>query len=99
MILLLLLLLLFQDEVALVPAGGMVDGSTLFIRVLSFLDEMAKDQVQVIQCWAFTGTEVFRVLQTVIFKRVKHGLKFSVRGDIQSEITNSKPNFSNVLKL
>lgn len=94
-----MLLLLFQDEVAPVPAGGMVDGSTLFIRVLSFLDEMAKDQVQVIQCWAFTSTEVFRVLQTVISKQVKHGLKFSVRGEIQSEISNSKLNFGNVLNL
>ena len=34
-----------KDEVAPGPAGGVVDGSTLFIRVLSFLDEMAKDQV------------------------------------------------------
>ena len=57
----LLRLLLFQDEVAPVPAGGNVDGSTLFIRVLSFLDEMAKDQVLVNQCWASTGTEGFRV--------------------------------------
>lgn len=34
-----------KDEVAPGPAGNVVDGSTLFIRVLSFLDEMAKDQV------------------------------------------------------
>lgn len=33
------------DEVAPGPAGNVVDGSTLFIRVLSFLDEMAKDQI------------------------------------------------------
>ena len=27
------------------PSGNTVEGSILFIRVLSFLDEMAKDQV------------------------------------------------------
>ena len=36
---------LFQNDVAPLPSGNTVEGSTLFIRVLSFLDEMAKDQV------------------------------------------------------
>jgi len=31
--------------VAPLPSGNTVEGSILFIRVLSFLDEMAKDQV------------------------------------------------------
>ena len=38
-------LILFQNDVAPLPSGNTVEGSTLFIRVLSFLDEMAKDQV------------------------------------------------------
>ena len=39
------LLFLFQNDVAPLPSANTVEGSTLFIRVLSFLDEMAKDQV------------------------------------------------------
>ena len=38
-------LILFQNDVAPLPCGNNVEGSTLFIRILSFLDEMAKDQV------------------------------------------------------
>ncbi|XP_073246845.1 zinc finger ZZ-type and EF-hand domain-containing protein 1-like isoform X1 [Porites lutea] len=38
---------LYLNDVAPVPSGQTVDGSTLFIRVLSFLDEMAKDQIHV----------------------------------------------------
>lgn len=36
---------LHLNEIAPVPSGQTVDGSILFIRVLSFLDEMAKDQI------------------------------------------------------
>ncbi|XP_078346247.1 zinc finger ZZ-type and EF-hand domain-containing protein 1-like isoform X2 [Oculina patagonica] len=37
---------LHLNDVAPVPCGDTVEGSTLFIRVLSFLDEMAKDQIR-----------------------------------------------------
>lgn len=36
---------MLQNDIAPLPSGNTVEGSTLFIRVLSFLDEMAKDQV------------------------------------------------------
>ncbi|XP_068674922.1 zinc finger ZZ-type and EF-hand domain-containing protein 1-like [Montipora foliosa] len=36
---------LHLDEVAPVSADHSIDGSALFIRILSFLDEMAKDQI------------------------------------------------------
>ncbi|XP_020615974.1 zinc finger ZZ-type and EF-hand domain-containing protein 1-like isoform X2 [Orbicella faveolata] len=37
---------LHLNDVAPLPSGNTVEGSTLFIRVLSFLDEMAKDQIR-----------------------------------------------------
>ena len=44
-----------------------MDGSTLFIRVLSFLDEMAKDQVLIIiQCYVFICTDLFSLHRDVL---------------------------------
>lgn len=37
----------FQDELAPLPESNPIDGSVLFLRILGFLDEMAKDQVRV----------------------------------------------------
>ena len=37
-----------QDEVAPVVDDAPVEGSVLFVRILSFIDDMAKDQVSFI---------------------------------------------------